>query len=225
MRANSFAAARRTAMTAGPCSFFLSGEDAGTDADVVARHIRGMLAAGFAVRDGQGGTRPCRPEDFCILLRSRANFAQYEAALERAGRAAAADTGEDLLSQPEVGCVLSLLRVVDNPAQDIHMAAVMLSGMFGFSPDDLARLRLACPQGTLYAAVLQSGGEKEQRLAAVLRALRARAACAPLVRGVRGRIRPHGLARSGGRHGKTARSGAKTCAPSRPIWLRRTPAG
>ena len=41
-----------------------------------------MLAAGFAVRDGQGGTRPCRPEDFCLLLRSRANFAQYEAALE-----------------------------------------------------------------------------------------------------------------------------------------------
>ena len=164
----------------GPMQLLLSGEDAGTDADVVARHIRGMLAAGFAVRDGQGGTRPCRPEDFCILLRSRANFAQYEAALERAGVSAAADTGEDLLSQPEVGCVLSLLRVVDNPAQDIHMAAVMLSGMFGFSPDDLARLRLACPQGTLYAAVLQSGGEKEQRLAAVLRALRARAACAPL---------------------------------------------
>lgn len=44
------------------------------------------------------------------------------------------------------------------------MAAVMLSGMFGFSPDDLARLRLACPQGTLYAAVLQSGGEKERAL-------------------------------------------------------------
>lgn len=164
----------------GPMQLLLSGEGAGTDADVVARHIRGMLAAGFAVRDGQGGTRPCRPEDFCILLRSRANFAQYEAALERAGVAAAADTGEDLLAQPEVGCVLSLLRVVDNPAQDIHMAAVMLSGMFGFSPDGLARLRLACPQGTLYAAVLQSSGKKEQRLAAVLRALRAKAACASL---------------------------------------------
>ena len=94
--------------------------------------------------------------------------------------AAAADTGEDLLAQPEVGCVLSLLRVVDNPAQDIHMAAVMLSGMFGFSPDGLARLRLACPQGTLYAAVLQSSGKKEQRLAAVLRALRAKAAWMPM---------------------------------------------
>ena len=90
----------------GPMQLLLSGEGAGTDADVVARHIRGMLAAGFAVRDGQGAARARagrKISAFC--LRSRANFAQYEAALERAGVAAAADTGEDLLAQPEVGCV------------------------------------------------------------------------------------------------------------------------
>ncbi len=208
----------------GPMQLPLSGEGAGTDADVVARHIRGMLAAGFAVRDGQGGTRPCRPEDFCILLRSRANFAQYEAALERAGVAAAADTGEDLLAQPEVGCVLSLLRVVDNPAQDIHMAAVMLSGMFGFSPDGLARLRLACPQGTLYAAVLQSSGKKEQRLAAVLRALRAKAACASLYE-VCEEAYPAQTGPLWRAPWKTGPSGAKTCAPLRLIWPRPMPAG
>ena len=166
----------------GPMQLLLAGEDAGTDADVVAAHIRRMLAEGFCVRDGAGGTRPCRAGDFCVLLRSRSNFAQYEAALKRAGLPAAADTGEDLLAQAEVSCVVSLLRVVDNPAQDIHMAAVMLSGMFGFSPDDLTRLRLACPKGGLYAALLQSEGEKEKHLIAVLTALRACAVSAPLAR-------------------------------------------
>ena len=167
-------------MTAGPCSCFCRARARaqtqmwwpGTSAACWPRALPCATARAARARAGRKISG--------ILLRSRANFAQYEAALERAGVAAAADTGEDLLAQPEVGCVLSLLRVVDNPAQDIHMAAVMLSGMFGFSPDGLARLRLACPQGTLYAAVLQSSGEKEQRLAAALRALRAKAACASL---------------------------------------------
>ena len=44
----------------------------------------------------------------------------------------------------------SLLRVLDNPAQDVHLAAVML-GLSGFEPDDLVRLRAERPKGSFTA--------------------------------------------------------------------------
>ncbi len=37
--------------------------------------------------------------------------------------------------------LISLLKVIDNPAQDIYLAAAMLGPMFDFTDDDLVRLR------------------------------------------------------------------------------------
>ncbi len=150
------------------------------DAAAVAEIVRRMVEEGFSVREKSGGTRPCRWGDFCILLRSRARFPQYEAQLERLGIPAAADTGESPLTASEVTPLLNLLRVVDNPQQDVAMAGAMLSPMFHFTPDDLTALRLAVPKGTLYAAVLQSEEPRMQRFAQLLRALRTLAATEPV---------------------------------------------
>ena len=125
------------------------------DADYIARRIRAMVEAGVTVREG-GGERPCRWEDFCILLRTRANMDVYLARLEQAGAPVYADTAEDLLEAVQVRPVAALLRVLDNPAQDVYLAAVMLSGLGGFTPDDLVRLRTAFREGSLYGAVSAS---------------------------------------------------------------------
>ncbi len=143
------------------------------DAACVARTIRSMVESGFAVREKSGGTRPCGYGDFCVLLRTRGGFAAYEAALAALDVPACADTGEDYLHSPEVSALISLLRAVDNPAQDVHMAAVMLSPAGGFEPDDLVRLRAAAPDATLYAALLRADGEKERALYRLLGDLRA----------------------------------------------------
>ena len=146
-----------------------------TDAACVAQTIRELVESGFEVREKSGGTRPCGYGDVCVLLRTRAGFPIYEAALSALEVPVYADTGEDYLQSPEVSVVLSLLRVVDNPAQDVYMAAVMLSPVGGFEPDDLARLRAESPDTTLYAALLKSGGEKERALCTLLGELRAMA--------------------------------------------------
>lgn len=143
------------------------------DAACVAGTIRSMIESGFPVREKSGGTRPCRCDDFCVLLRTRGGFAAYEAALEAMDMPVFADSGEDYLHSPEVSALISVLRAVDNPAQDVHMAAVMLSPAGGFEPDDLVRLRASAPDATLYAALLQSGGEKERVLCRLLAGLRA----------------------------------------------------
>ena len=65
----------------------------------------------------------------------------------------------------------SLLRVLDNPAQDVHLAAVML-GLSGFEPDDLVRLRAERPKGSFYGAVMAAEDEKTLAFAERLRGLR-----------------------------------------------------
>ena len=134
----------------------IDGAGAEGDAAAIAARIQTMVSEGFAVRD-KAAQRPCRYDDFCILLRGRGDFAVYEAALRTAGIPVFADTAADLLDEPHIRPFAALLRVIDNPAQDIPLAAVLLSPMFPYTADDLVTLRGACPGGSLYGAVLYGG--------------------------------------------------------------------
>ena len=134
----------------------IDGADAAGDAAAIAERIAAMMAAGFPVR-GKEGVRPCAYGDFCILLRGRVDFPVYEEALRARGIPVFADTAADLLDAPHIRPFAALLRVLDNPAQDIPLAAVLLSPLFAYTPDDLVALRGACPRGSLYGAVLEGG--------------------------------------------------------------------
>ena len=168
---------------------FLSDDTAETDANYIADHIETMVSSGEPVRDG-GTTRPVQYEDCCVLLAARGDFPAYAEALTARGIPVYADARENLLDAPHIRPLIALLRVIDNPAQDIYLAAAMLGPMFGFTDDDLVRLR-AGAQSTdqhtrisLYGAVLQaarSGAEDDftrrvgafyQRLAALRRMAR-----------------------------------------------------
>ena len=60
----------------------------------------------------------------------------------------------DLLDAPHVRPFAALLRVLDNPAQDVELSSVLLSPLYPYTPDDLVQLRAAVRGGSLYAAVL-----------------------------------------------------------------------
>ena len=145
----------------------MDGADTEAEAQHIARRIAEMMQSGFAVR-GKEGVRPCRYDDFCILLRGRKGFPTYEGALRTAGIPVFADSAADLLDEPHIRPFAALLRVIDNPAQDIPLAAVLLSPLFPYTADDLVALRRACPQGSLYGAVL---GDAADRFAEFIAAL------------------------------------------------------
>ena len=147
---------------------FLPDDTAETDAAWIAQHIEELVQNGTPVRDGSS-TRPVQYEDCYILLAARGDFLAYEEALTARGIPVYADARENLMTAPHIRPLISLLKVIDNPAQDIYLAAAMLGPMFGFTDDDLVRLR-ACSEeaqkkqqapGTkhtrmsLYGAVLQ----------------------------------------------------------------------
>ena len=145
----------------------MDGADTEAEAQHIARRIAEMVQSGFAVR-GKEGVRPCRYDDFCILLRGRKGFPTYEGALRTAGIPVFADSAADLLDEPHIRPFAALLRVIDNPAQDIPLAAVLLSPLFPYTADDLVALRRACPQGSLYGAVLDDAADRFAEFTAAL---------------------------------------------------------
>lgn len=153
------------------------------EADFVADTIASLVKNAHPVRSKTGGVRPCQYSDFCILLRSPAGAAaQYLAALEARGVPACADTDQNLLTQPAVQPLLALLRVLDNPAQDVPLAAFLASPMAHFTSGRLARLRAKTPRGSLWGALLADHQTDTEELLKLLAALRRQAAVLPVAK-------------------------------------------
>ncbi len=125
------------------------------EAQWVTNRIISLLKDQIPVREGEG-TRPVQPEDIAILFRSRDPMSLYQRALTRAGLPVHSDTGEDIFETPEVGVLLNLLRVLDNPHQDVPLLSVLCSPMFHLSNEQLAKIQLSSPRERFYDSLMDS---------------------------------------------------------------------
>ncbi|MBQ2758481.1 MAG: helicase-exonuclease AddAB subunit AddA [Clostridia bacterium] len=112
------------------------------EAVYIARIIKRKILGGELVAD-RGVYRKCAPGDFCILLRSAKGMSSvFASALKKEGLNVSVDSGEDFFSRTEIKMIMSFLYVLDNPARDVHMLSLLLSPLFGFSPDEAADIKL-----------------------------------------------------------------------------------
>lgn len=122
-------------------------------ADYTAREIEGkMIAAeiramtdpekGMAVWDKKSGKyRTAQYRDMVILLRSTTGWTEtFLSVLLNEGIPAYAESRTGYFTTVEVETVLSMLSVIDNPMQDIPLAAALKSPMGGITDEELARL-------------------------------------------------------------------------------------
>lgn len=109
---------------------------------MIAEEIRRVMES-QQISDGEGGLRPVNYSDIVILLRSPGSWGD-----ELAEQLAARGIPSHQMSQTgyfgtsEVQTVLNLCRVIDNPLQDIPLAALMRSLFFDFTDAQLAQIRL-----------------------------------------------------------------------------------
>ena len=107
-----------------------------------------------------------------ILLRSVSRKAAiYRQALEKAGLAAETDESSGLLVTSEVGAVVSLLHVIDNPRQDVELIGALRSPLFGFSEQELAEIRLFDKKAEFYDALRLAAGAGNEKAALFLQQL------------------------------------------------------
>lgn len=130
-----------------------TGDKTGAEAEFVAARIAELLNGGTFVTEN-GALRPARASDIVILMRSPGMTAGvYQAALQKRGIACDAGAGGDLLQTAEVEILLQLLQIIDNPRRDIPLAAAMASPVFGFAPEELARIRAVDKSADLYTCI------------------------------------------------------------------------
>lgn len=134
------------------------------EARLIAEKIRHCMTVP-CVTDG-GEHRPARYGDFCILLRSpKSQAADYRNELERQGIPVAYETPHSFLETAEIRLAMSLLRCIDNPGLDIPLTATLVSPLFGFSPEDLAQIRLFRRASCLYVSVCAARRHPDPSLA------------------------------------------------------------
>ena len=124
------------------------------EAEWTAEKIVSLLQSNCPVSDGTT-TRSAKPGDIAILLRSNLSTADYKAALVRRGVPVASENGVSLFEAAEIRTVLNYLRILDNPHQNIPLAAVLTSPVYHFSNDLLTRLRTETKAVQLYDALAQ----------------------------------------------------------------------
>ncbi|ENZ29691.1 ATP-dependent helicase/nuclease subunit A [Clostridium butyricum 60E.3] len=123
-------------------------EGVNLEGKIVAKRIKELMTTTgnnvFKVLDKETGEyRPIKYKDIVILLRATKNWS--ESLLDELGQEgipAYADTGSGYFESIEIRTIMSLLRVIDNPMQDVPVIAVLKSPIMGFSAEDLSIIRL-----------------------------------------------------------------------------------
>jgi len=143
---------------------------------LVAKRLRSMKDSGLLIERKDGTMEPLAWRHMVILMRSLAGKAEVMLqALQTLGIPAYAEQNGGYFDAVEVQVMLALLRCIDNPEQDLPMAAVLRSPIVGLSEESLAKLKLS-GNDTLwqhlpaYVDSLDEGGEKK-RLAAFCQSL------------------------------------------------------
>ena len=132
-------------------------EDSVLEARFVAKKIQELLNSNFQVYDKKMGYRKIKAKDICILLRATSILAPiYEKEISDLNIPVFSDSSGTYLESMEVETMMSLLRVIDNPMQDISLVAVLRSNIFGFSDNDLIEIRLCDKNCTFYEAMLKA---------------------------------------------------------------------
>ncbi len=131
------------------------------EAYYIARLISDKISAGETVTENNE-LRPVRYSDFCILMRNLSSHAHiYCNILNRCGIPAYTDKPYSLFECYEVNIALSFLKIVDNPLRDIPMLAVLISPVAGFTPDDIAMLKIDSEGKYLYGKIVFYAQKKD----------------------------------------------------------------
>ena len=99
------------------------------------------------------GMRPVNYADIAILTRSKSGYIDLVATLREAGIPVQVESVGNYFQTMEVYLILDVLRVIDNPHQDIPLAAVLRSPLFDFTENDLAAVRLADQKHDYWSAL------------------------------------------------------------------------
>ena len=148
-------------------------EDVVLEARFVARKIKELIDSKYQIIDKKTGRRDIQYKDIAILLRTSSGVANvYEKEISELEIPVYSDSSSQYLQSVEIETIMSLLRIINNPMQDIPLVTVMRSPIGNFTDNELIEIRMADRNSSFYEALLKSDLEKTHRFLALLKELR-----------------------------------------------------
>ena len=141
-------------------------QDIEIEARYIAEKIEKLLKEKYQVYDRKSKKfRDIRPKDIVILLRSTKNKANiYEQELVKKNLPVFSDSTQEYLDTIEIETIMSLLKKIDNPIQDIPLVTILRSPIAGFSDDELVKIRLSDKHDNFYECMQKAKVNVDTRL-------------------------------------------------------------
>ncbi|MDD4146847.1 MAG: helicase-exonuclease AddAB subunit AddA, partial [Clostridia bacterium] len=140
------------------------------EARLIGRRILELRQEMVVWEQEQKAFRSVEFRDMVVLLRSTKNTAPvFLEEFRKLGLPVYAEIGSGYFAAQEVQVILSLLKVIDNPCQDIPLTAVLFSPLVGLTAEELACLRLHYSAADFYAALCLAARREEEPLKSTLR--------------------------------------------------------
>ncbi|MDR0921884.1 MAG: helicase-exonuclease AddAB subunit AddA [Lactobacillales bacterium] len=138
-----------------PNTLILDVEDK-TDGEIsmVALKIRELVDNGFEIFDKKLNTnRPIRYSDIVLLTPTKKNNLTIQTIFKKLQLPISINDADNYFKTTEIQTMLALLEIIDNPYQDIELAAVLRSPIVGLTEQELAEVRLSDKSGTFFSAL------------------------------------------------------------------------
>ena len=133
-------------------------EDIQVEAKFVANKIKKLVEEKFQVFDKKmKGFRDITYKDIVVLLRStKVNAPIFEEEMINLNIPVFSESSQEYLDSIEIQTIMSLLKIIDNPIQDISLVTVLRSHIGNFTDDELVEIRLADKYDNFYQAMQKS---------------------------------------------------------------------
>ena len=125
------------------------------EARFVASKIKELIENKFQVFDRKKNCfRDIKYKDIVVLLRSTKTSAPiFEEEIINLDMPVFSDSSQEYLDSIEIENIMSLLRIIDNPIQDIPLVTVLRSNIGKFTDDELVEIRLSDKYDNFYNAM------------------------------------------------------------------------
>ena len=122
------------------------------EARFVAKKIKSLIDSKFQVYDRKSESfRDITYKDIAVLLRSTKDKASiFEQEIMNLGMPVFSDSNQEYLDSIEIQTIMSVLKIVDNPMQDIPLVTVLRSNIGGFTDNELVQIRLSDKYDNFY---------------------------------------------------------------------------
>ena len=148
-------------------------EDVVLEARFVAKKIKELIDSKYQVVDKKLGKRDIKYKDISILLRSMTGVANiYEKEISELGIPVYSDSSGEYLQSTEIETIMSLLRIINNPMQDIPLVTVMRSPIGNFTDNELIEIRMNDRNSNFYDALTKTDTPKVKKFLGLLEELR-----------------------------------------------------